>query len=139
MAQLAIARACPNDGTLVTYSGSYTDADLMGHCPCCKQSLSVANPSYVPPPAGGIPPEITAQVALLSPDAQATLLADLQALTAAQAAKEAAAAELAREAAAAAAEAAAAPVEPPAPTEPPAALEPPPIAATVAAMEGTSG
>jgi len=129
VAQLAIARSCPYDGTLVTYSGSYSDELLMGQCPCCKQSESVPNPSYVAPPAGTIPPEIAAQVALLSPDAQAKLLADLQALTAAQAAADAEAA----------AQAAGEPVEPPAALEPPTVPEPDPAAATVNDMETTSG
>lgn len=122
MAQFAIARSCPYDGTLVTYSGSYADADLMGQCPCCKQSLTIPNPSYVAPPAGAIPPAIAAQVALLSPAAQDQLLADLQALTAAQAVADAAAA--------------AEPVESALPPEP---TEPDPVAATVTTMETTSG
>jgi hypothetical protein len=50
MADVAVGRPCPFDGTLVTYSGAYTDKNLVGICPYCKREMEVLNPEYKPAP-----------------------------------------------------------------------------------------
>jgi hypothetical protein len=46
MAQQAIGRNCPNDGTLTACAGSYADEFLVGTCAYCKNTVSVENPYY---------------------------------------------------------------------------------------------
>lgn len=48
MAQTALARNCPNCGTLVTCAGKYSDEELTGHCPCCKAYVTMGNANFVP-------------------------------------------------------------------------------------------
>jgi len=59
MADLAIGRNCPSDGTLTACAGSYGDAQLVGVCAVCKQSIYAANPYYVAPPVVAAPEDVT--------------------------------------------------------------------------------
>ena len=45
MAQVALAKNCGNCGTLVTCGGNLTDVEFYGSCPCCTQSVAIANPN----------------------------------------------------------------------------------------------
>ena len=55
MADVAQARACPNCGTLVTVSGSYSDALLKGTCPNpgCAHAMTITHEAMVQHPLYG--------------------------------------------------------------------------------------
>jgi hypothetical protein len=54
VADIALARACPQCGTLVTCSGAFTDEILTGSCTRCGMEgrpcgVEIKNPRYAPP------------------------------------------------------------------------------------------
>ncbi len=58
MAELAIGRACPHDGTLTACAGSKTDRVLVGVCACCGRTVEQVNHYFI-----GDPAEAIAQIA----------------------------------------------------------------------------
>lgn len=49
MADQAVGRNCPNDGTLTACSGAFTDENLVGVCAYCSRAVITPNPSYRKP------------------------------------------------------------------------------------------
>jgi hypothetical protein len=49
MADQAVGRNCPNDGTLTACAGAYADENLVGTCAYCNQTVSTPNPYYSKP------------------------------------------------------------------------------------------
>jgi hypothetical protein len=49
MADQAVGRNCPNDGTLTACAGSYTDEFLVGVCAYCNGGVITPNPYYKKP------------------------------------------------------------------------------------------
>ena len=54
MAELAIGRACPHDGTLTACAGSKTDRVLVGVCACCGRTVQQANHFFAGDPAEAV-------------------------------------------------------------------------------------
>lgn len=61
MADQAVGRNCPNDGTLTACAGSYTDEFLVGTCVVCKKIISTPNPYYRKPADEDGPEEIASE------------------------------------------------------------------------------
>lgn len=58
MADQAVGRTCPNDGTLTACSGSYSDENLVGVCAYCSGAVITLNPYYKKPATDTEPEEV---------------------------------------------------------------------------------
>lgn len=71
MADLAIGRSCPHDGTLTACTGSKNDRVLVGVCACCGRSVQQLNHYFADDPAEATlePIEETVAAEPLQPEA----------------------------------------------------------------------